>query len=55
MRIAKWEVPSIRNTKPSLLRRAHELGPYDIDRRFSPEGDGGSGRRPLPPDHFTFW
>ena len=24
-------------------------------RRFSPEGDGGSGRRPLPPNHFTFW
>ena len=25
------------------------------DRRFSPEGDGVSGRRPLPPNHFTFW
>ena len=24
-------------------------------RRFSPEGDGGSGRRPLPSNHFTFW
>ena len=23
--------------------------------KFSPEGDGGSGRRPLPPDHLTFW
>ena len=25
------------------------------DRRFSPEGDGVSGRRPLPPNHFTIW
>ena len=24
-------------------------------RKFSPEGDGGSGRRPLPPSHLTFW
>ena len=23
--------------------------------KFSPGGDGGSGRRPLPPDHLTFW
>ena len=23
-------------------------------RRFSPKGDGGSGRRPLPPDHLHF-
>ena len=23
--------------------------------KFSPVGDGGSGRRPLPPDHLTFW
>ena len=22
---------------------------------FHPKGDGGSGRRPLPPDHLTFW
>ena len=23
-------------------------------RNFHPKGDGGSGRRPLPPDHLTF-
>ena len=31
MRIAKWEVPSIRNTKPSLLRTAHKLGLCEKD------------------------
>ena len=31
MRIAKWEVPSIGNTKPSLLRTARKLGPYVKD------------------------
>ena len=25
------------------------------EKKFSPEGDGRSGRGPLPPKHFTFW
>ena len=31
------------------------ISTHQTDRRFSPEGDGGSGQRPLPPNHFTFW
>ena len=31
MRIAKWQVPSIRNTNLSLkLRMARKLGPYEM-------------------------
>ena len=32
-----------------LVASSHTL------QKFSPGGDGGSGRRPLPPDHLTFW
>ena len=28
---------------------------YHSLQKFSPVGDSGSGRRPLPPDHLTFW
>ena len=39
----------------STLLTARLINSVKTDGRFSPEGDGGSGRRPLPPNHFTFW
>ena len=32
-----------------------EVAKSDEREDFHPKGDGGSGRRPLPPDHLTFW
>ena len=39
----------IRSSTDMFLRSHYTL------QKFSPGGDGGSGRRPLPPDHLTFW
>ena len=36
------------------VMQALEVHTHTHGRNFHPKGDGGSGRRPLPPDHLTF-
>ena len=43
----RFPLPSVKNLPNSKKEDVR-------GRNFHPKGDGGSGRRPLPPDHLTF-
>ena len=40
---------------PECVKELSKLERLSSREDFHPKGDGGSGRRPLPPGHLTFW